>query len=69
MRMIDQRLVGEVGACFVAVHHLLAGANGRLAPEYDSGDGVHPNDQGHLLIQGQISSRLHSGSCVKLVQN
>jgi lysophospholipase L1-like esterase len=31
----------------------LGGGSSRLNSAYDSGDGVHPNDAGHLLI-GQI---------------
>lgn len=68
MRMIDQRLAAELGGCFVAVRQLLAGADGRLASDYDSGDGVHPNERGHSIIQSQVSSLLLSGSCVRLVQ-
>lgn len=68
MRVIDQRLSAEVKGCFVAINQLLAGPDGRLASAYDSGDGVHPNEQGHRIIQGQVSSLLYSGNCVKLVQ-
>ena len=66
MRTIDERLAVALGGCFVAVRQLLASADGRLASEYDSGDGVHPNERGHLLLQNQVSSKLNSGSCVKL---
>jgi lysophospholipase L1-like esterase len=36
---------------------LLTGTN-TLNPAYDSGDGVHPNDAGHLLIGTIISTNL-----------
>ena len=68
MRTIDQRLAAEVGGCFVALNQLLAGSDGHLAPAYDAGDGVHPNEQGHRIIQSQVSGLLNSGTCVKLVQ-
>ena len=36
---------------------LLSGTNS-LNPVYDSGDGIHPNDAGHLLIGNIISTNL-----------
>lgn len=68
LRAIDERMAANVGGCFVDIRTSLAGSDGRLAPSYDSGDGVHPNGAGHFLIQSQVSSRVASGTCVKLVQ-
>jgi len=67
LRAIDERMAAHLGGCFVDIRTSLAGSDGRLAPAYDSGDGVHPNEHGHLHIQSQVSSRLNSGSCVKLI--
>lgn len=66
LRAIDTRLAASVGACFVEVRAALAGADGKLAPEYDSGDGVHPNGAGHVLIAERLSQLLAAGSCVRL---
>jgi lysophospholipase L1-like esterase len=62
---IDQRLSDAAGACFVPVRAALAGSDGRLAPAYDSGDGVHPNDAGHALILQRVEDRLAAGDCVQ----
>lgn len=64
LRSIDQRLAATVGACVVDVHRPLAGADGRLAPNYDSGDGAHPNDAGHQVIATQIQTLIDSKQCV-----
>jgi lysophospholipase L1-like esterase len=66
MRTIDQRLAASVGACFVEVRAALAGADGRLAPGYDSGDGVHPNEAGHGVIAAQVSENLKTERCVRV---
>lgn len=69
LRAMDERMALNVGGCFVDIRLALAGSDGRLAPAYDSGDGVHPNGAGHSLIQRQVSSRLQTGSCVKLISH
>lgn len=66
LREIDTRLAASVGACFVAVRTALAGADGRLAPGYDSGDGVHPNEAGHAVIAAQVSEILKAEQCVRI---
>lgn len=66
MRAIDERLEAGVGGCFVDVRQALAGADGRLAPAYDSGDGVHPNGAGHQLIAQQVQVALDAGRCISL---
>lgn len=66
MRTIDSRLASSVGACFVDVRQLLAGPDGRLAPGYDSGDGVHPNEAGHRLIAEQMDKTIGARNCVSL---
>lgn len=63
---IDQRLIKEVGTCFVAVHARLAGPDDKLAAIYDSGDGIHPNEAGHAVIAGAVETVMRSGTCVKL---
>jgi hypothetical protein len=64
--LIDAHLGVGVGPCFVEVRSALAAENGHLAAQYDVGDGVHPNDEGHLLIAARIRAALDSGSCVTL---
>jgi lysophospholipase L1-like esterase len=55
-----------VAPCFVALREALAGADGKLAPQYDSGDGVHPNDAGHALIYNKVKGVLDAGECVRV---
>lgn len=62
--LIDDQLAAAVGACFVDVRTGLAGANGQFAPQYDSGDGVHPNDAGHRLIATRIQAVISSPACI-----
>lgn len=62
--LIDDQLAAAVGACFVDVRTGLAGANGQLAPQYDSGDGVHPNDAGHRLLATRIQAVISSPACI-----
>lgn len=66
LRMIDERLANTIGACFIDLYPLLAGTNGRLAPNYDSGDGVHPNDAGHAVIAAQVIELIEAGRCVRV---
>ena len=66
LRAIDARLAANVGGCFVDIRQVLAGADGRLPFQYDSGDGVHPNWEGHQLIAQQVQAALNSGRCVTL---
>lgn len=69
MQTIDQRVAARIGECLVNVHQLLAGADGKLAPLYDSGDGVHPNEAGHRVIATQVQSLLNSDKCIRLSNN
>jgi lysophospholipase L1-like esterase len=66
LRMIDQRLASSVGACFIEVRQTLAGGDGRLAPKFDSGDGVHPNEAGHAAIALRVQAVIDDGQCVRL---
>jgi acyl-CoA thioesterase-1 len=61
---IDEGVSGAASPCFVAVREALAGPDGRLAPAYDSGDGIHPNDAGHALIHSRVVALIDSGACV-----
>jgi len=64
LRAIDDRLAASVGPCLVDIRQPLAAADGRLAAAYDSGDGVHPNESGHLIIANQIKQLIDSKKCV-----
>lgn len=64
LRAIDTQLMASVGACFVEVRAALAGSDGRLAPGYDSGDGVHPNEAGHRVIADQVDKAIAARKCV-----
>jgi acyl-CoA thioesterase-1 len=66
MRTIDQRLAATVGECFVDVRQVIAGTDGRIAPNYDAGDGVHPNEAGHKLIASQVDKKIAARKCVSL---
>ena len=66
MPQIDAGLRAAAGDCFVELREALAGPDGRLAPAYDSGDGVHPNDAGHALIFQRVRSLIDGGRCVRL---
>jgi acyl-CoA thioesterase-1 len=64
LRAIDARLSPVFGGCFVDIRGPLAGGDGRLAPLYDSGDGIHPNDAGHAIIFERVETALKIGLCV-----
>ena len=66
MPEIDSGLRAAAGDCFVELREALAGSDGRLAPAYDSGDGVHPNDAGHALIFQRVRALIDGGRCVRL---
>jgi acyl-CoA thioesterase-1 len=68
MRMIDQRLAASIGDCLVDVRQPIAGPDGRLAAQYDSGDGVHPSEAGHQLIASTIEKMIGERKCVSLVK-
>jgi len=69
LQAIDQRVAARAGECLLHVRELLAGADGKLAALYDSGDGVHPNEAGHRVIATQFQSLLNSDKCVRLSNN
>jgi lysophospholipase L1-like esterase len=62
---VDQQLRAAVGPCFVAVSERLATPDGLLQSAYDSGDGVHPNAEGHRLIADQVQAVINGGKCVR----
>jgi acyl-CoA thioesterase I len=62
---IDTRLAAAVAPCFVATREALAAPVGTLDPRYDSGDGVHVNDDGHALIAAAVEAVIDSGACVR----
>lgn len=67
LQEIDQQLSSDVGGCFVSVREALAGADGKLSPEYNSGDGTHPNDAGHRLIFTKLLATIKSGNCIRQI--
>jgi lysophospholipase L1-like esterase len=66
LQQIDVQLAKSVGACFVNVRNPLAGPDDHLAPAYDSGDGVHPNDEGHRVIANAILKTISSDTCIRI---
>jgi lysophospholipase L1-like esterase len=62
--LIDAQLAAELGGCFVDIRTPLAGDDNRLAPAFDSGDGIHPNDAGHDVIFQRVNATLGSGRCI-----
>ena len=65
LRLIDQQLRTAVGPCFVATSERLATPDGLLQSAYDSGDGVHPNAEGHRQIADQVQAVINGGKCVR----
>lgn len=65
LQQIDVQLSNAVGACFVNIRGLLAGADGRIAPIYSSGDGIHPNDAGHRVIADTVLKTINSKTCIR----
>jgi acyl-CoA thioesterase I len=65
LTVIDEQLSAAVGPCFVDVRTGLAGADGHLAPQYDSGDHVHPNDAGHELMATRIEAVINGRACIQ----
>lgn len=63
---LDRRLQARYGACFVDVHGGLAGADGRLDPRVNAGDGIHLNAEGHARVLARVWNALQNGSCVRL---
>lgn len=63
---IDRQLALLAGECFVEVRSGLAGPDGRLAAEFNVGDGIHPNNAGHAVILARVRARLRSARCVRL---
>jgi lysophospholipase L1-like esterase len=65
LSLIDQQLRAAVGPCFVATSERLATPDGLLRSAYDSGDGVHPNAEGHRQIADQVQAVINGGKCVR----
>jgi acyl-CoA thioesterase-1 len=65
---IDERLGTVFGPCFVAVRQALASGDGKLAPTYDWGDGVHVNQAGHLVIAEHVIETINSERCVQITK-
>jgi lysophospholipase L1-like esterase len=65
LQQIDMQLASSVGACFVDVRGLLAGPDDRIAPIYNSGDGIHPNDAGHRVIADAVLKSINSRTCIR----
>jgi len=63
---IDTALRTAVGPCFVEVREALSAPDGKLAARYDSGDTLHPNDEGHALIHSRLSNLIDSNRCVRV---
>jgi len=64
MTQLDQRLREVFAPCFVDVQAVLAAPGGRMAKEFDAGDGTHPNVLGHERIYAEVLRLLESKSCV-----
>lgn len=66
LKQIDSQLSSKVSGCFVNVRPLLAGADDRLIPGYDSGDGTHPNEAGHRVIADAVLATINNGTCFRI---
>lgn len=63
---IDNGLAAEFGACMTQVRASLAGPDGRIAAQYDSGDGVHLNNAGHQVIADAVRQTIDSKACISV---
>lgn len=66
MTRIDEQLRAALGPCFVDVYGLLAGPDGLMLKDVDSGDGIHPNNTGHARIYDQVRRVLDGQQCVRV---
>lgn len=66
LQVYDDLASQAFGACFVALREALSDAQGRIAPAFTAGDGIHLNDAGHALVAERVLQRLRSGECVRL---
>jgi acyl-CoA thioesterase-1 len=64
MAQIDSRLRPLFGDCFVDIQSPLTASNGRILAQFDSGDGIHPNDAGHAVIFQRVNALVESGRCI-----
>jgi acyl-CoA thioesterase I len=62
----DRRAADAFGTCFVAVRAALSDAQGRIAPAYSAGDGVHLNAEGHRIVAERVIAALGNRRCVRL---
>ena len=65
LQQFDMLLSQEVKDCVVPLFDILQ-LDQRLNPALDSGDGVHVNDEGHVLIFNALRDMLTQGRCVVL---
>lgn len=66
LKAIDDQISAIVGPCFVALNAALAGADGKLAPANDAGDGVHPSEAGHRIIAERVKALVDEAKCIKV---
>lgn len=67
LKDINAKLASKLGSCFVNVYDSLAKADGTLRSDYDSGDGIHPNEAGHKAIASIVQASIDSGNCIRVV--
>jgi len=65
LRLIDEQLSDIAGKCFINVQKALTAPDGTLAKAYDSGDGIHPNNEGHNVIFEAVSTVIEEGICLQ----
>lgn len=63
---LDAWLKPLLGPCFVELYPLLLGDSGKLASQFDSGDGVHLTDAGHKVVFDALKSTLLNERCVRI---
>ncbi|MBZ9610361.1 SGNH/GDSL hydrolase family protein [Rheinheimera maricola] len=65
LQEFDRLLLQQLPDCVVSLYNALQQDN-RLNPQYDAGDGVHLNDQGHAVVFDALREMLTQGDCVSL---
>lgn len=61
----DRLAVAAFGECFVPLRAALSDGQGRIAPAYAAGDGIHLNAEGHRVIFEEVKAVVDGGRCVR----
>lgn len=63
---LDNLLKPLLGDCYVDLQPLLKSTSGGLSIQYDAGDGIHLNDEGHKVVGDAVISVIESKKCLEI---